>query len=104
MFTSTRPSFHRYQVAVDTGWPSRRSVVMTAGLGLRSMATAVSGSGGFGMRPSKLSCVDALVGIVPPSGCPTPADARTRTRVTVERVVFDPGEHGQTVESRALVR
>src|ERR1700691_2143669 len=51
MFTSTRPSSQRYQVAVDTGWPSRRSVAMTAGLGLRSMTTAASGSGGFDMGP-----------------------------------------------------
>ena len=53
MFTSTRPSSHRYQVAADTGWPSRRKVVMTAGFGLRSIATAASGSGGFDMRTSK---------------------------------------------------
>src|ERR1700689_971244 len=51
MLTSTRPSSQRYQVAVDTGWPSRRSVVMTAGLGLRSMATAASGRGGFDTGP-----------------------------------------------------
>jgi hypothetical protein len=30
-FTSTRPSSRRYQVAVDTGRPSRRRVAMTAG-------------------------------------------------------------------------
>ena len=60
MFTSTRPSSHRYQVAADTGWPSRRRVVMTAGFGLRSMATAASGSGGFDMRASKVSYRDAF--------------------------------------------
>jgi hypothetical protein len=31
MFTSTPPSSRRYQVAVDTGRPSRRRVAMTAG-------------------------------------------------------------------------
>ena len=46
-----RPLSHKYQVAVATGWPSGRRVVMTAGFGLRSMATAASGSGGFDMRP-----------------------------------------------------
>src|SRR4051794_7261740 len=49
MLTSTRPSSHRYHVAVDTGCPSDRSVVITAGLGLPSMAMASSGSGGFDM-------------------------------------------------------
>ena len=82
MFTSTRPSSQRYQVAVDTGWPSRRRVVMTAGLGLRSMATAASGSGGFDMRASKLSCVDAYswhrapFGLPYASACPRPARKR----------------------------
>ena len=44
MFTSTRPSSRRYQVAVDTGRPSRRRVAMTAGsswpLGVRDSGTA----------------------------------------------------------------
>jgi hypothetical protein len=53
MFTSTRPLSHRYQVAADTGWPSRCKVVMTAGFGLRSIAIAASGSGGFDLRTSK---------------------------------------------------
>src|SRR5882757_4496379 len=48
MFSRTRPSSsQRYQVAVDTGCPSERIVVITAGFGRRSMATALSGSGGF---------------------------------------------------------
>ena len=34
-------------VAVETGCPSDLSVVITDGFGLRSMATAVSGSGGL---------------------------------------------------------
>jgi hypothetical protein len=51
IFTSIRPSSHRYQVAVATGWPSGRRVVMTAGFGLRNMTTAASGSGGFDMLP-----------------------------------------------------
>ena len=51
MLTSTRPSSHSYQVAMATGWSFRRKVVMTAGFGLRNMATAASGSGGFDMRP-----------------------------------------------------
>jgi hypothetical protein len=58
MFTSTRPSSHRYQVAADTGRPSRRKVVMTAGFGLRSIAIAAAGSGGFDMRTSEMSCGD----------------------------------------------
>jgi hypothetical protein len=49
MFTSTRPSSRRYQVAVETGCPSGRSVVITAGCGLLGMANLASGSGGFDM-------------------------------------------------------
>jgi hypothetical protein len=44
------------------------------------MATAASGSGGFDMRASKLSSVDASVGIVPPSDRHMLADSRDQGR------------------------
>jgi hypothetical protein len=53
-----RPLSYRYQVAADTGWPSRRNVVMTAGFGLRSITTAAREVAVLTCRASK-SCGDA---------------------------------------------
>src|ERR1700722_4715636 len=81
MFTSTRPSAQRYQGAADTGWPSRRSVVMTDGLGLRSMATAASGSGGFDMEPpGRVVCTDSLASC--PSSSPRMPHMRRQAPLT----------------------
>src|SRR4051794_17183158 len=49
MFTSTRPSSQRYQVATVFGLPSGRTVPMMDGLGLASTCWSSSGSGGLGM-------------------------------------------------------
>src|SRR3954454_7354437 len=40
----------RYHVATETGWPSARRLVITAGLGLASSARTSSGRGGVATR------------------------------------------------------
>src|SRR3954462_12228428 len=49
MFTSTRPSSHRYQVATLNGAPSGLRVAITAGWGSRRSAWSSSGRGGLGI-------------------------------------------------------
>src|SRR5690606_21930326 len=67
----TRPSSHRYQVAVETGEPSERRVAMTQGLARRSRSTASAGSGGLDTVNSSVSVVRVGgdgVGSVGPAG------------------------------------
>jgi hypothetical protein len=52
---------HRYQVATETGWPSGRTVVITAGLGLASIALACGDKGGLGTACSLRSCQCASI-------------------------------------------
>src|SRR5262245_50087178 len=52
MLTRIWPFSHRYQVATDTGWPSGRTVAITASFGLASMSLTWSGSGGLGTGDS----------------------------------------------------
>src|SRR5579872_5005549 len=54
MLTRTREPSQSYHVAAVCGEPSLRSVAMTAGFGLRSIASASGGSGGFGIALSFL--------------------------------------------------
>src|SRR3954447_11494571 len=49
MFTSTRPSSQRYQVAALCGEPSGLTDAMTAGFGRRRKSSTSAGTGGFGM-------------------------------------------------------
>ena len=48
MFTSTRPSSHRYQVAAVCGLPSSWMVAITEGLGWERNSSSSCGRGGFG--------------------------------------------------------
>src|SRR5579872_95528 len=54
MLTRTREPSQSDHVAAVCGEPSLRSVAMTAGFGLRSIASASGGSGGFGIALSFL--------------------------------------------------
>src|SRR4051812_39006054 len=49
MFTSTRPSSHRYQVAAVCGLPSGCCEAITDGLACARNGSSVEGSGGLGM-------------------------------------------------------
>src|SRR5579884_18377 len=47
MLTRTRPSSQTYQVGTDTGWPSGRTVAITAGLGWARNWSIFAGTGGL---------------------------------------------------------
>src|SRR4051794_20787262 len=55
MFTSSRSPSSRYQVATETGWPSSRTVVMTAGFGCASRSRTLSGKGSLGTVAPRMS-------------------------------------------------
>src|SRR3954451_11166606 len=56
MFTTTRPSSQRYQVATVFGAPSGVTEPMIAGFGLASTRWSSSGSGGLGMARCPTRC------------------------------------------------